>query len=103
MTGLDPRAVLAALAADQRLRVFLRDGRIETLPAKRQRRRLLLDVVAQAFEPGLRYHERTVDDFLRALVADHAALRRCLVDEDFLSRAHGEYWRTGGSVTPSRP
>ena len=30
--------------------------------------------------------------------ADTAALRRYLVDEDFLSRAAGEYWRSGGST-----
>jgi hypothetical protein len=30
--------------------------------------------------------------------ADTAALRRYLVDDGFLSRDHGEYWRTGGRV-----
>ena len=29
---------------------------------------------------------------------DHAALRRSLVDEGFLDRDHGVYWRTGGRV-----
>jgi len=29
---------------------------------------------------------------------DHAALRRYLVDEGFLERAGGIYWRTGGTV-----
>jgi hypothetical protein len=28
---------------------------------------------------------------------DHAALRRHLVDEGFLGREGGVYWRTGGS------
>ena len=31
---------------------------------------------------------------------DTAALRRYLVDDEFLSRADGEYWRTGGSYAP---
>jgi hypothetical protein len=35
---------------------------------------------------------------LRALHDDHAALRRYLVDEDFLSREDGYYWRSGGTV-----
>jgi hypothetical protein len=30
--------------------------------------------------------------------ADHAALRRALVDEGFLDRDHGTYWRVGGPV-----
>jgi hypothetical protein len=29
--------------------------------------------------------------------ADTAALRRYLVDEEFLTRDHGVYWRSGGS------
>jgi len=35
---------------------------------------------------------------LRSLHDDYATLRRHLVDEGFLSREHGEYWRTGGTV-----
>jgi hypothetical protein len=98
---IQPDAVIAALASDPKLRVFVRDGRIGALPAKMSRRREMLDVVAQAFEPGVRYPEPVVDDFLRKLHDDHAALRRYLVDEEFLDRAHGEYWRVGGTTTRS--
>jgi hypothetical protein len=101
MADLDPAPVLDALARDPRLRVFLGNGRIETIPARHSRRRLLLDQVAQAFEPGVRYSERRVSLFLGTLHPDYAALRRYLVDEEFLSRSGGEYWRTGGTVPPS--
>ncbi len=101
MPDLDPAPVIEAVAGDPQLRVFLGDGRIETIPARHQRRRLLLDKIAQAFEPGVRYPERRVSLFLRSLHPDHAALRRYLVDEDFLSRSGGEYWRSGGTVPPS--
>jgi hypothetical protein len=100
MPDLDPAPVIEAVARDPQLRVFLRHGKIEAIPAKRPRRRLLLDVIAQAFEPGVRYPERRVSLFLGALYADYAALRRYLVDEDFLSRSGGEYWRSGGTVRP---
>jgi hypothetical protein len=81
------------------LRAFIREGRIRALPAKRTRRLLLLDRVAQAFEPGRRYPEPVVDDILKAVFDDHCALRRYLVDEQFLSRtAAGTYWRAGGTV-----
>jgi hypothetical protein len=101
MPELDPVSVIDAVAGDQRLRVFIGDGRIETMPAKQARRRLLLDMIAQAFEPGVRYPEQRVTLFLGAIHADYAALRRYLVDEGFLSRADGEYWRSGGTVLPS--
>jgi hypothetical protein len=81
------------------LRAFVRDGRITAMPAKRPRRRLLLDQVAQAFEPGRRYPEPVVDEILKAVFDDHCALRRYLVDESFLSRtADGIYWRSGGTA-----
>ena len=101
MPDLDPAAVIEAIAADQQLRVFVKRGRIETMPAKQSRRRLLLDKIAQGFEPGVRYPEYRVSRFLGAIYADYAALRRYLVDEELLSRAGGEYWRTGGTVPPA--
>ena len=81
------------------VRAFVRDGRITAVPAKRARRWLLLNEVAQAFEPGRRYPEPVVDEILKAVFDDHCTLRRCLVDEEFLSRtAAGVYWRAGGTV-----
>jgi hypothetical protein len=81
------------------LRAFIRNGRITAVPAKRTRRLLLLDQVAQAFEPGRKYPESAVDHVLKEVFDDHCTLRRYLVDEEFLSRtAAGVYWRAGGTV-----
>jgi hypothetical protein len=102
-TALDPATVIEAVACDPRLRAFTSPGRIETPPARQARRHLLLDKIAQAFEPGVRYSEREVSLFLGGLHADYAALRRYLVDEEFLSRSDGQYWRSGGTVLPSSP
>ncbi len=102
MAELNPDTVLAAVADDPKLKVFLSGGQV-AMPAKQARRRLLLDVIAQAFEPGVRYDERRVSLFLGAIHSDYAALRRYLVDEQFLSRADGEYWRSGGTVPTAGP
>ncbi len=83
------------------LKNFMRDGRIVTMPAKRSKRLVLLDYVAQQFDIGVRYSESEVNRRLRNLHDDYAALRRYLVDEEFMTREHGVYWRTGGSVAPS--
>lgn len=96
MPELSQAEILAALTRDDRLRGFLRDGKIDLLPAKRARRLLLLSEVARAFEPGIRYPEQEVNRRLAAIHADYCALRRYLVDEQLLDRAHGEYWRIGG-------
>jgi hypothetical protein len=85
--------------APGQLRAFISDGRITALPAKRALRLLLLDEVAQAFEPGRRYPESAVDEILKTVFDDHCTLRRHLVDESFLSRTPaGTYWRAGGTV-----
>lgn len=99
MSDLDHASVIEAIAGDRHLQPFVGSGRIETMPAKQSRRRLLLDKIAQAFEPGVRYPEDRVSQLLRAIYDDHAALRRYLVDEGFLSRADGKYWRSGGTVS----
>ena len=100
MAASTTAAVLDVLARDIKLRGFVRDGRIEGMPAKRSRRLLLLDEVAQVFEPGVRYPEPEVNRVLGGMFSDYAALRRYLVDEDLMERADGEYWRIGGPVRP---
>lgn len=79
-------------------RSFVKDGRIITMPAKRSKRLVLLDHVAGLFEIGVRFDEQDVNAILRTVFDDYVALRRYLVDEGFLDRADGEYWRSGGTV-----
>jgi hypothetical protein len=95
---LDPAAVVAAIAADAQLRVFVRGGNVPVLPSKLSKRRLMLNEIAQGFQPGIRYPEQAVNRFLAAVHPDYAALRRYLVDDGFLDRAQGVYWRIGGTV-----
>jgi hypothetical protein len=86
------------VSQDAVIRIFMSDGRITTLPAKRSRRLVLLDYIAQSFDVGVRYSEGEVNKILREVHEDFAALRRYLVDEEFLSRDQGQYWRSGGTV-----
>jgi hypothetical protein len=80
------------------LRAFVHDGRLTSVPAARSKRLVVLDLIAQDFEPGEQYGEARVNLMLGRWHDDHAALRRYLVDEDFLAREGGVYWRSGGSV-----
>jgi hypothetical protein len=80
------------------LRAFLSDGRLVSIPAAQSKRRVVLEHIAAAFEPGVRYSEREVNAVLRAWHPDHAALRRYLVDEELMAREGGIYWRIGGPV-----
>jgi hypothetical protein len=80
------------------LRAFVHDGRLVAIPMQRSKRLVVLDLLAQEFEPGRRYSEAMVNLILGRWHADTASLRRYLVDEGFLDREAGQYWRTGGSL-----
>ncbi|GIH80800.1 DUF2087 domain-containing protein [Planobispora longispora] len=87
------------------LRSFLVDGRLRAIPTKRDKQLIVLDYIAQVFEPGVRYPEKAVNVALRAFHDDYAALRRYLVDEGMLTRENNVYWRSGGAVhvSPGEP
>lgn len=89
----------AATDEERILRTFVQDGVLLSIPAQRSKRLVILDHLAAAFEPGVHYPEHEVNAVLRRSHPDTAALRRYLVDEGFLDRDQGEYWRSGGTVT----
>ena len=80
------------------LRTFFRNGRLTEVPAKESKRRIVLERIALEFEPGVRYEEKEVNVVVGRFYNDHASLRRYLVDEGFLDREGGIYWRAGGRV-----
>ena len=85
---------------DAVLRSFLApDGTLTSIPTRIRKRLVVLDLLAQEFEPGVKYDESQVNNRLRAFHPDVAALRRYLVEEGFLERADGSYWRSGGTVS----
>lgn len=93
-------AALEAMTDDERSRAlapFVRDGRLVVIPARLGKRLVVLDWLAQDFEPGTHYSESMVNLIIGRHHADTAALRRYLVDHGFLDRHAGEYWRCGGS------
>lgn len=87
----------ARVDRDRVLATFFRDGRLHQIPRKHSKRRVVLDVLAAEFEPGRVYPEHDVNLVLARYHPDWAALRRYLVDEEFLERRDGFYWRAGGT------
>jgi hypothetical protein len=76
---------------------YFRDGQLVTVPRRRSARLAVLDLLAGQFEPGRRYTEKTVNSVLSRYHPDVCSLRRYLVDEEFLERSDGVYWRAGGT------
>ncbi len=78
--------------------IFIKDGRLVIMPSKRSKLLVVLDHIAQRFEPGTTYTEAEVNEVLTGYHDDYAALRRYLVDGQFLTRENNVYWRSGGTV-----
>ena len=100
---LGPQA-LPRLAGDAELEAWERkvletfcdaEGRITAFPAQQKKQLVLLRRVLEAFEPGVRYGEKELNEILRGFHEDTARLRRALVDHGFMARkgGGGAYWR----------
>jgi hypothetical protein len=88
---------LDATPAERRtLRSFLVDGRLVAIPAQRARRDIVLRfLLERVFTDDRRYPEKEVNQRLALFHPDVAALRRYLVDERYVDRESGQYWRRG--------
>ncbi|KGN33722.1 transcriptional regulator [Knoellia sinensis KCTC 19936] len=94
-----PSLTEALAHRDAVLRAFVgADGRLSSIPTKIAKRLVVLDLIAQDFGLGEIYPEADVNTILQRRHPDHAALRRYLVEEGFLDRRDGVYWRAGGTV-----
>jgi hypothetical protein len=81
-------------------RVFLRDGRLVSIPAKPSKRDLLLPVILDRCFPEDRdYQEKEVNMRLALLNPDVAALRRYLIDGRLMTREAGIYRRARPMTT----
>jgi hypothetical protein len=83
----------AAFDGPPELAAFFRNGRLETIPAGRERRQAVLAHLAGRFASGREYREEEVNQILQDVHSDHATLRRYLVDAGLLRRERGVYRR----------
>ncbi len=83
------------------LETFLRRGRLTRIPAQRRKQQIILERLAQEFEPDREYVEREVNQILVEFHDDVAALRRGLVDQGLMERAEGVYRRSSNTPVQS--
>jgi hypothetical protein len=72
---------------------FLDGERLKGIPARRMKRLVVLEWLAEHFEPDRRYGELEVNALLKQHHPDCAALRRELVDAGLVQRQSSVYWR----------
>ncbi|HNS52063.1 MAG TPA: metalloregulator ArsR/SmtB family transcription factor [Anaerolineae bacterium] len=75
------------------LNTFLRQGRLLSIPAQLKKRVIVLEKLAEEFEPGRTYSEREVIQVLVEYHDDVATLRRDMIGHGLMQRDGGNYWR----------
>ena len=75
------------------IETFIRRGRLTHIPAQRKKQQVILEKLAEEFEPDHAYAEREVNQILVEFHDDVAALRRGLVDSGLMIRETGTYRR----------
>jgi DNA-binding transcriptional ArsR family regulator len=69
-------------------------GKIKTFPAQEKKFLVILNYVFKAFEPGVKYSEKQVNEILSRYHEDTALLRRSLIEYKMMERqgGGGPYW-----------
>lgn len=76
------------------LRTWVKDGRIMEIPVQEKKKQILLRWLARQIDPARRWTEREFSEWLAQFNEDYAFLRRYLVDNGYMARENGIYWRT---------
>jgi DNA-binding HxlR family transcriptional regulator len=76
------------------LRNWVKNGKIIDIPAQEKKKQIILRWLAGQIDPERRWTEREFSDWLSQFNEDYAFLRRYLVDNGYMAREKGIYWRT---------
>ena len=93
----DEAAIQAQRDAAYRQRVieaFFEYGKLKSIPAQRKKERIILEEIANSFEPGRIYTEREVNIILADFHDDFCTIRRDMIGEKIMERENGKYWLT---------
>ena len=75
------------------INTFFEYGRLKSIPAQRKEERIVLEVIAEAFEYDRIYTEREVNIIIADFHDDFCTIRRNMVGEGLLARDTNGYWR----------
>lgn len=76
------------------LRTWVKNGRIVDIPSQEKKKKILIRWLAGQIDPDRRWTEKDFSEWLKQYNEDYAFLRRYLVDNHYMARENGIYWRT---------
>jgi len=77
---------------------FMNDGRFETLPVQRKKRKYILEYILKKFEINQIYSEKEINEIITQYYDDYCRVRREFVDENMMYRKDGNYRRNASYV-----
>lgn len=92
----DEAEIQAQRDAEYRKKVidaFFEYGKLKSIPSQRKKERIVLEVIADAFEYDRTYTEREVNIIIADFFDDFCTIRRNMISENLLDRDAGKYWR----------
>lgn len=72
---------------------FFEYGKLKSIPAQRKKERIVLEVIAEAFEFDRIYSEREVNIIIADFHDDFCTIRRDMIAEGLMERNANGYWR----------
>lgn len=72
---------------------FFEYGKLTAIPAQRKKERIVLEVIADAFEYDRLYSEREVNIIIADFHDDFCTIRRDMISEGLMDRDTRGYWR----------
>lgn len=75
------------------INAFFEYGKLKSIPAQRKKKRIVLEVIADAFEYDRIYSEREVNIIIADFHADFCTIRRDMIGEGLMDRDKNGYWR----------
>ncbi len=77
---------------------FIKDGRFETLPVARGKRKYILEYILRQFELNRVYSEKEVNETITRFHDDYCRVRREFIMEKMMSRKDGKYRRNASYI-----
>lgn len=71
---------------------FFEYGKLKSIPVQRKKERIVLEKIAESFQPGRQYTEKEVNLIIADFHDDFCTIRRDMVSEKLLERENGIYW-----------
>ncbi len=75
------------------INAFFEYGKLKSIPTQLKKERIVLEVIAEAFDYDRMYSEREVNIIIADFYDDFCTIRRDMVDGRLLGRSGMEYWR----------